>query len=228
VIAPTVPARKDQTRPPPTPMLPSATPSAPMPVLARTMTPAGVPIVPLPGAPLATPTDGVALQRPSWPPGLVNVSVPSHEGLPFSEEQAQQMRRQFFRIGGAVLGILFLIAIIKSCAGGGSDGRMPPPDPAPAKAPEPSVPSVTPPPAQPDARVVEPEPAIPDAGVTATATDPTPVTPNTGSAASTDAGSAAGSGSATKPKDKRKKPPRTNPTQPYNSPIAPPRPSRKK
>ncbi len=228
VIAPILPARKDQTRPPPTPVrfeVPSATPSAPIPVLARAITPPGVPIVPLPGAPVPTPPDGVQLQRPSWPSGIVNVSVPSHEGLPFSEEQAQQMRRQFFRIGGAVLGILFLIAIIKACAGGGNDGdrRVPPPDPPPVKEPEPSV---APPPTPPDARVVEPVPAIPDAGVTTTATDPSPVT-NTGSAASTDAGSGAGSGSATKPKDKRKKP-RTNPTQPYNSPIAPPRPSRKK
>jgi len=221
VIAPTLPVRTDPTRPPPTPGQVSATPSAPVPVLARAMTPVGVPIVPLPGSPMPTPTDGVHLQRPSWPPGILNVSVPSHEGLPFSEEQARQMRRQFFRIGGAALGILFLIAIIKACAGGAGDDRMPPADPPPAKAPEPSV---TPPP-QPDARVVEPAPAIPDAGVTVvtdTSTEPT----STGSAASTDAGS--GSGSATKPKDKRKKPPRTNPTQPYNSPIAPPRPSRKK
>ncbi len=270
VIAPTLPPRQDPTRPPPTPSTPpntltppsptpqstprpemigptsSATPSTPMPILGRTMTPLGVPrtmtpagvpiMAPNPHAPVPTPTDGI--QRPSWPPGILNVSVPSHEGLPFSEEQAAQMRKQFYRIGGGVLALLFLIAIIRACSGGGGDeAKKPPPDPPPTKEPERTV---TPPPPAPDARVEEPvdPPAIPDAGVTTTTTEPvTPTETGSAAVATPDAGAGSatstgtGTGSATKPprKDRRPKPPRTTPTtNPDDSPIAPPRPPPKR
>ncbi len=248
VIAPTLPPRKDPTRPPPTPIAgvmaavaspsvaPSsrATPSTPMPVV-RTITPVGVPIVSPPAAiPIATPADG--LQRPSWP-GIANVSLPSHEALPFSEEQAQQLRRRFFRVGGAVLGLLFSIAIIKACAGSGGDDTTKPDEPPPTTA----APALTPPSA-PDARIAEP--AIPDAGV-ASVVAPAAVTPDAGAIANVDSGSAApvtsddaGSHSAKPPKKDRKRrtqpppqvtPPPVPPPRPtgtYDSPIAPPRPKR--
>ncbi|MGE0397523.1 MAG: protein kinase [Kofleriaceae bacterium] len=252
VIAPTLPPRKDPTRPPPTPLTPASgapiapasaspsgpviapTPSTPMPFVGRAMTPVGVPIMPPPPNPHAhtpTPTDGIP--RPSWPPGVMNVSVPSHEGLPFSEEQAQQMRRQFYRIGGAVLALVFLIAIIKACTGGGTDDtKKPPPEPPPTTEPERTV---TPPPPEPDAAVVAP--AIPDAGATTATTPTTPppeedepeVPPDAGSAAvpatiDAGAGSGSGSGSATttKPKKEKRTRPRTNRgTGTYDLPTPP-------
>ena len=229
VVAPTAPSRGDPSHPltPPPLPTPAATPSTPMAVV-RTITPAGVPIVtvvpPSGGIPVPTPPDG--LQRPSWP-GSASVSLPAPGELPFSEEQAQQLRQRFYRIGVAVLGLLFVFAIIKACAGGSGE-EPPPPRATPAPTPEPAI---TPPP--PDARVVEPmldasitaQPATaPDAGLAAV--------PESGSgAALPDSGAGSGSSGSAKPakEDKRPRPPRTNPTtQPYDSPIAPPRSPRKK
>jgi hypothetical protein len=206
VIAPTLPPRKDPTRPPPSPVGPRATPSAPMPAIARTLTPPSVPI-------LVHPTPAEGMQRPSWPPGVMNVGLPAHDGLPFSEEQAQRMRKQFYRIGGAVLGMLFLIAIIKSCVGGSGESPAKSP-PAATKQPE-----VTPP-SPPDARVEQP--AIPDAGIaTPSHTEPTEVivTPDADVTPTTDAGSGSGT---TKKKDTHRKQ-RTNTSGTYDLPTPPKR-----
>ena len=227
----------------------SSTPAPGVPILATTPISAPHPM-PMPptmasttssGAMPITPPEGLA--RPSWP-ALANVSLPAYDSVPFSEEQAQRLRRQFYRIGGGVVGLLLLVTIIRACTGGGGDTSHS----------RPAAATTTPPVAQPDepatgsvagtgsggtgsatsaatatgSAAPAAGSATPAAGSAATATPPlatgsatTTVATPTGT--TTDAGSAAGAGagSASVPKTKRKTKVRATSSKTYDLPTPP-------